>query len=100
MILTSRYEGLSFAVLEALACDLPVILSDAPGNRDFLKMGLSHAWSGPVESVEGFSTAIASWAADRADHRECNHRAVAEMRFSQEACFGALVREYESALAR
>ena len=96
MILTSRYEGLSFAVLEALACDLPVILTEAPGNLDFIQMGLSHCWSAPKESPEQIAQAIGKWAADRSALRPSNHRQTAESRFSQDACFGALVKEYEA----
>lgn len=99
MILTSRYEGLSFAVLEALACDLPVILSQVPGNIDFTKMGLSHCWSAPKEDVSGFANVIEQWARDREPSRPSNHRQVAETKFSQEACFGALVHEYEQKTA-
>ena len=99
MILTSRYEGLSFAVLEALACDLPVVLSEAPGNVDFLKMGLSHAFSGPVEDPVGMAEAVLKWAADFSQKRLSNHRQTAEVRFSQDACFGAIVQEYEARLA-
>ena len=33
-ILLSQYEGLSFALLEAMSCGLPVIVSDAKGNTD------------------------------------------------------------------
>lgn len=95
MILTSRYEGLSFAVLEALACDLPVILSQVPGNNDFTEMGLSHCWSAGKEDADGFAEVIGQWAQDCALGRVSNHREIAETRFSQEACFGAIVREYE-----
>src|SRR5207237_1093496 len=35
-ISTSRYEGLSFAVLEALAMNMPVLLTDCIGNRDLM----------------------------------------------------------------
>ena len=97
MILTSRYEGLSFAVLEALACDLPVILSQVPGNNDFTEMGLSHCWSAAKEDVDGFAEVIGQWAQDRALARPSNHRQIAESRFSQAACFGAVEREYEQA---
>jgi len=93
-ILTSRYEGLSFAVLESLACDLPVILSEAPGNLDFLGMGLSHCWSAPPENPEGMGRAIVQWARDHALRRDSNHRVIAESRFSPETCFGAIVAEY------
>lgn len=95
MILTSRYEGLSFAVLEALACDLPVILSRVPGNNDFTEMGLSHCWSAGKEDVDGFARVIGEWAQDCELERPSNHRQIAESKFSQEACFGAIVRAYE-----
>jgi len=35
-ISTSRYEGLSFAVLEALAMNMPVLLTDCIGNKDLM----------------------------------------------------------------
>lgn len=38
---TSSYEGLSFAVLEALALRKPMLLSDCVGNRDVIKSGLN-----------------------------------------------------------
>jgi hypothetical protein len=95
MILTSRYEGLSFAALEALACNLPVILSRVPGNNDFTEMGLSHCWSAAKEDVDGFADVIGQWARDCGLGRLSNHRQIAEGKFSQDACFGALEREYE-----
>ena len=38
---TSRYEGLSFAVLEALALNKPVLLHNCTGNTDLVKNGLN-----------------------------------------------------------
>jgi glycosyltransferase involved in cell wall biosynthesis len=38
---TSTYEGLSFAVLEALALRKPMLLSDCVGNKDVIKSGLN-----------------------------------------------------------
>jgi glycosyltransferase involved in cell wall biosynthesis len=38
---TSVYEGLSFAVLEALALKKPMLLSDCVGNMDVIKNGLN-----------------------------------------------------------
>ena len=35
-ISTSRYEGLPFAVLEALAMNMPVLLTDCVGNKDLI----------------------------------------------------------------
>ena len=38
---TSLYEGLSFAVLEALALKKPMLLTDCVGNTDVIKNGLN-----------------------------------------------------------
>lgn len=38
---TSEYEGLSFAVLEAMALQKPVLLSNCTGNRDAVKKGIN-----------------------------------------------------------
>ncbi len=40
-ISTARFEGLSFAVLEALSLKKPVLLTDCIGNRDTIKEGLN-----------------------------------------------------------
>jgi glycosyltransferase involved in cell wall biosynthesis len=97
-ILSSRYEGLSLAVLEALSADLPLILSDAPGNRDFAAMGLSHFWSARPESPEAFSAAIMAWSGEMRRPRPSNHRKLALVSFSSRAQFGAIEAEYRRAL--
>lgn len=38
---TARFEGLSFAVLEALSMKKPVLLTDCVGNRDMIRSGLN-----------------------------------------------------------
>jgi len=73
-ILSSLYEGMSLAALEALACDLPLIVSDAPGNSELSKLPLSHLWLAPIGDVAAFSRAILEWAAGRdipSTHRTC-----------------------------
>jgi len=97
-ILSSRYEGLSLAVLEALSADLPLILSDAPGNRDFAALGLSHFWSARPESPEAFSSAIMAWSAERRRPRPSNHRPIALTSFSSRAQFSAIETAYRRAL--
>lgn len=96
-ILTSLYEGLSYAVLEALSCDLPVILSNAPGNRDFLRHSLSHAWFAEVGKVDEFSAAIEAWQIALDVRRPSNHRAVAAQWYSEAGCGDAIIGLYQAA---
>ena len=43
-LLGSRYEGMPRVVIEAIATNLPLILTRAPGNLDFAELGLSHVY--------------------------------------------------------
>jgi len=98
--LTSRYEGLSFAVLEALASDLPMILSEAPGNLYFKGIGLSHLWTAPVGSVDDVAAGIRALLAGKREGSLPNHREVAMSRFGFEACYGRILRLYEQAVGK
>ncbi|MDE2021181.1 MAG: glycosyltransferase, partial [Patescibacteria group bacterium] len=81
-ILTSRYEGFSLAALEALASNLPMILSDAPGNRDLLELPLSHVWNALPGNIEGFARAIKAWYEKLEAGTAVNHRQIALSRFN------------------
>jgi glycosyltransferase involved in cell wall biosynthesis len=96
-ILTSRYEGLSLAVLEALAANLPMILSDAPGNRDLFAQPLSHGWRAAPGDVAGFAAAIAAWH-DRmqAAGEPINHRRIAREHFDVHDQCGAVLQLYRT----
>jgi glycosyltransferase involved in cell wall biosynthesis len=97
-MLTSRYEGLSFAVLEAMASNVPLVLSDAPGNRGFTVLGLSHLWTARVEYPASFASAITSWYDDRAHPRPCNHQEIAAAGFSRKAQFENIEAAYAQAI--
>jgi len=66
VIVPSRYEGLSYALLEAMAADIPVIVSDIPANlpRDVLQNMLTAV---PVADCEALSQAIRNFLANRED---------------------------------
>jgi glycosyltransferase involved in cell wall biosynthesis len=96
-ILSSRYEGLSFAVLEALSTNLPLILSDAPGNGSFAKLDLTHFWTARVESPASFASAITSWYDARLHSRPCNHQEVTLARFSRQVQFSSIEEAYAQA---
>lgn len=95
--LSSSYEGLSFAVLEALASDLPLILSDAPGNRFFSTLGLSHLATAPVGDVHAFSIRIQEWLTSLNRERSSNHREVAQKHFDPEYCYTRILDLYRQA---
>jgi glycosyltransferase involved in cell wall biosynthesis len=98
-VLTSRYEGLSFAVLEALSCGLPLILSDVPGNREFLRLSLSHCWSAQSGDVSGFSRSLQAWLEDIPAVRSNNHRQTALEHFSLGACHEKILNLYAAVVA-
>jgi glycosyltransferase involved in cell wall biosynthesis len=97
-MLTSRYEGLSFAALEAMATNVPLVLSDAPGNRGFMDLGLSHLWTARVEYPASFASAITSWYDDRAHPRPCNHKEIAAAGFSRKVQFENIEAAYAQTL--
>jgi glycosyltransferase involved in cell wall biosynthesis len=99
-VLSSRYEGLALSAIEAVASDLPLILSDVPGNREFQRIGLSHVAAVPVGDAVALTHAIGLWLEDRKTPRPTNHRAVAEACFSREHCYGRVLAEYQAAVAR
>jgi glycosyltransferase involved in cell wall biosynthesis len=75
-VLTSLYEGMSFAVLEALASNLPVILTRVAGNSAFADYRFSHVYWCEAGDAASVASAIREW------HREAiagavpNHREV------------------------
>lgn len=94
-ISTSRYEaGWPFVVLEALASDLPVVVTAGAGTSDIAAGGLTHCWTADAGDADGFARAVECWAIDAPNRRPINHRAIAEDRFGVDALFGALLELY------
>jgi glycosyltransferase involved in cell wall biosynthesis len=93
-ILTSHYEGFSLAVLEAVSANLPMILSEAPGNIDLLAQPLSHLWKARPGDVEGFSHCIARWHERLQTTSPINHRQIAKLRFDNRQKLGEIVELY------
>jgi len=56
-ILTSRHEGLTRAIMEAMAVGLPIIATDVRGNRDLVKSG-ENGYLVPLDDVETTSQVI------------------------------------------
>jgi glycosyltransferase involved in cell wall biosynthesis len=91
-LLGSRYEGMPRAVIEAVATNLPLILTRAPGNRDFVELGLSHVYWADVGDEADLAAAIERWAA--ASFVGINHREIALKIFQSETCYRDIHKEY------
>ena len=103
-ISTSIYEGLPIAVLEALSAGLPLLFNDAPGNRGFLKLGLSHLSLTQPRQVDLWIRLIHEWLrqpiiSGHSAKGFTNHRAIAERCFSLPAGYGKVVDFYGELLA-
>jgi glycosyltransferase involved in cell wall biosynthesis len=97
-VLSSIYEGMSYATLEALSTGLPLILTRAPGNEDFDHFGLSHVFLGEARDPESLSAAVARWHAAR--QIASNHRQIATERFDEAICFAELLVAYRRCLGQ
>jgi glycosyltransferase involved in cell wall biosynthesis len=92
--LSSRYEGLPFTGLEALAANLPLILTDAPGLQSFgdSGYGLSHVFYGKANE-QSLAGAMGAWFMKRT--LPVNHRLRAQKHFSIPEVYGKILKLYE-----
>jgi glycosyltransferase involved in cell wall biosynthesis len=99
LFLPSRYEGCPTVALEALACNIPLILSEAPGTNFLTELNLSHCWSAPIGDAPGFARAISEWLTDFSKGRPSNHRDVAIALFSSDRIYGQNLELYRNETA-
>ena len=74
-VLASRREGMPGALLEAMACGLPAIASDIPGNRYALESGDDEALLFPLDDCEALRSHLEYLCGDkdaRLNHAEFN----------------------------
>jgi glycosyltransferase involved in cell wall biosynthesis len=95
VVAPSRAEGMSNAVLEALALGCPVVASNVPGNADLIEHGLS-GWLVPTEDARGIRAAIDSLLTDRLTSGQLGRAAaeIAEREFSIDAVAARYVQLY------
>jgi glycosyltransferase involved in cell wall biosynthesis len=63
LVLPSRFEGLPMVVLEAMACNVPVLASAVDGVREIATDGV-HALLAPSEDAPAFRAALEKLIAD------------------------------------
>jgi glycosyltransferase involved in cell wall biosynthesis len=94
-VLASNYEGLSLSALEALATNLPLILTKVNGNLDLQHIGLDTVYWAPARDAEALASAIDHWAV--AHPHSPNHRDVTCRLFRDETNHTRILNEYYSA---
>ena len=94
----SLSDGTSISLLEALACGRPVLISDIPGNREWIIPG-EQGWLFPGDA-ETFAQTVLQAASDRRQLQEMGQaaRRLAEQRADWDKNFPQLSRAYELAL--
>ncbi len=95
----SHSDGTSISLLEALACGCPALLSDIPGNREWISPE-EQGWFFPDGSVEGLAQALELAYAERERLPGMGQRArlLAEQRADWDKNFTELFKAYQIAL--
>jgi glycosyltransferase involved in cell wall biosynthesis len=94
----SRSDGTSISLLEAIACGTPVLVSDIPGNREWVQPGVQGWWF-----ADGDPNALAAailnavQARDKLPEMGRAARQLAEQRANWEMNFQCLLKAYEIA---
>ena len=99
-VLPSRSEGFSNAILEAMACSLPVIASDVGGNSEAVQHGRTGLII-PSEDVAALALAIMRLAGDRNEARQMGvaGRMLVEEKFSTRAMMVQTATAYDEVIS-
>ena len=96
----SHSDGSSVSLLEAMACGLPALVSDIPGNREWVEDG-SNGWLFPDGDARSLATAMIRKTREPSTLRPVGERARAqvEKRADWDKNFSELLRAYSIASA-
>jgi glycosyltransferase involved in cell wall biosynthesis len=96
----SHSDGSSVSLMEALACGLPALVADIPGNREWITPGVQGWWF-PDGDYRSMAEAIVQAIAERERLPKMGRaaRLLAEQRADWEINFSELLRAYDLALS-
>jgi L-malate glycosyltransferase len=96
----SHSDGSSVSLLEALACGLPALVSDIPGNREWISPDIQ-GWCFPDGDYHAMADGIVRAIEERGRLAEMGRaaRLLAEQRADWEQNFAELLRAYELAMS-
>lgn len=100
LVLSSDNEGMAWALLEALACGLPIVATDVPGARACVEPG-SNGLIVPPRDEAALADALVTVLADPAGRRAMGERsrAIAETRFGEDAMIDGTLAVLSDALS-
>jgi L-malate glycosyltransferase len=96
----SHVDGSSVSLMEALGCGLPCLVSDIPGNCEWVRDG-ENGWLFPDGDADALAAKILAAIANRESLIALgkNARATAEQKANWKANFAALLQAYEQTLS-
>ncbi len=95
---TARYEGLPLVVLEALASDLPLVLTECPGHTEFQECGFNKLEYVPLESPAHVADGLLNLY-ERRDERT-DHRSASRTYFSHDHALQRTISLYDQLLSQ
>jgi glycosyltransferase involved in cell wall biosynthesis len=97
----SHSDGSSVSLMEALACGLPALVSDIPGNSEWIVPG-EHGWQFPDGDPDGLAQQILSAVEQRNTLSEIgnNSRKLAEERANWPKNFEKLLEAYDTTVTK